>query len=424
MAVLGCIADDFTGATDLASMLVEGGMRTLQTIGVPQAPLSEEADAIVVALKSRSIPAEDAVAQSLQALDWLRSAGCRQYFFKYCSTFDSTAKGNIGPVADALMTALGTDFTVACPAFPENGRTVYRGYLFVGDVLLNESGMQNHPLTPMRDPNLARVLQQQTSRRVGLLRYDTIAAGPEQVTAKIETLRGGSIAIAIADALDDNDLRVLGAGCAGLPLLTGGSGLAIGLPDNYRREGLLHHANSAAQLPDVGGSAVVIAGSCSLATNGQVAAWREARPSFRVTPAALAAGEAVVEQAVDWAAPMLGREPMLIYSTSPADEVKAAQSSLGVDQAGQLVEGALAEIARRLYDRGARCFVVAGGEVSGAVVGALGVGMLRIGGRIDPGVPWTVATGGVAEPLALALKSGNFGGVDFFEKALRLQGRV
>lgn len=200
MAVLGCIADDFTGATDLASMLVEGGMRTLQTIGVPQAPLPEDADAIVVALKSRSIPAEDAVAQSLQALEWLRTAGCRQYFFKYCSTFDSTAKGNIGPVADALMSALGADFTVACPAFPENGRTVYRGYLFVGDVLLNESGMQNHPLTPMRDPNLVRVLQQQTSRHVGLLRYDTIAAGPEQVAARIAALRGEGIGIAIADA--------------------------------------------------------------------------------------------------------------------------------------------------------------------------------------------------------------------------------
>lgn len=424
MAILGCIADDFTGATDLASMLVEGGMRTLQTIGVPRAPLPEDADAIVVALKSRSNPAQEAVEQSLQALAWLRTAGCQQFFFKYCSTFDSTPAGNIGPVADALMTALGTDFTIACPAFPENGRTVYRGYLFVNDVLLNESGMQNHPLTPMRDPNLVRVLQQQTSRRVGLLRYDTVAAGPEQVAAKVVALRGEGIGIAIADALDDTGLRVLGAGCAGLQLLTGGSGLAIGLPDNYRREGLLHHTGSAAQLPDVGGGAVIIAGSCSLATNGQVAAWRDARPAFRVTPAALAAGEPVVEQAVDWATPMLGREPMLIYSTSPADEVKAVQASLGVDHAGQMVERALAEIARRLHEGGARCFVVAGGEVSGAVVSALGVSILRIGGRIDPGVPWTAAVGGVAEPLALALKSGNFGGVDFFEKALRLQGRV
>lgn len=421
MAVLGCIADDFTGATDLASMLVEGGMRTLQTIGVPRASLPEDADAIVVALKSRSNPAADAIADSLAALDWLRAAGCRQFYFKYCSTFDSTAEGNIGPVADALMTALEADFTIACPAFPENGRTVYRGHLFVNDVLLNESGMQNHPLTPMRDPNLVRVLQEQTRRRVGLLRYDAIAAGPERVAARVKELREEKIEIAIADALSDDDLRVLGAGCAELRLLTGGSGLAIGLPDNYRRQRLLHHTGSAARLPDVNGGAVVIAGSCSLATNAQVAAWRESRPAFRVEPRALAAGEPVVKRALDWAAPLLGREPMLIYSTSPADEVKAVQSSLGAEKAGQLVEHALAEIARELRERGARCFVVAGGEVSGAVVSALGVSMLRIGGRIDPGVPWTATVGG-AEPLAIALKSGNFGTVDFFEKALRLQG--
>jgi uncharacterized protein YgbK (DUF1537 family) len=320
------------------------------------------------------------------------------------------------------MTALGTDFTIACPAFPENGRTVYRGHLFVNDMLLNESGMQNHPLTPMRDPNLVRVLQQQTRRRVGLLRYDTI--GPEHVAARVRELRSEKTEIAIADALCDNDLRTLGAGCADLPLLTGGSGLAIGLPDNYRRRDLLHHTSSAARLPDIRGGALVISGSCSLATNAQVAAWRETRPAFRVDPIALAEGEPVLERAIDWAAPMLGREPMLIYSTSPADEVKAVQSTLGIDQAGLAVERAMAEIARRLYERGARCFVVAGGEVSGAVVSALGVTMLRIGGRIDPGVPWTAAVGGVSEPLALALKSGNFGSVDFFEKALRLQGMM
>ncbi len=424
MAILGCIADDYTGATDLASMLVEGGMRTLQTIGVPQTPLAEEADAMVVALKSRSNPVEDAVAQSLQALEWLRAAGCRQYYFKYCSTFDSTDEGNIGPVADALMAALDTDFTIACPALPENGRTVCRGHLFVHDMLLSESGMQNHPLTPMRDANLVRVLQRQTRRRVGLLRYDAIAAGPERVADRVRELRGEKIEIAIADALSDGDLRNLGAGCANLPLLTGGSGLAIGLPDVYRRQDLLHHISCATRLPQVRGGAIILSGSCSLATNAQVAAWRETRPAFRVDPVALARGEPVVERAIDWAAPMLGREPMLIYSTSPADEVKAVQSTLGTDQAGLAVEAAMAEIARRLFQRGARCFVVAGGEISGAVVSALGVTMLRIGRRIDPGVPWTAAVGGVSEPVALALKSGNFGRVDFFEKALRLQGMV
>ena len=421
MALLGCIADDFTGATDLASMLVEGGMRTVQTIGVPRSGLTEDADAIVVALKSRSNPADEAVAHSLQALQWLRAAGCRQYYFKYCSTFDSTDDGNIGPVTDSLLTALGTDFTIACPAFPENGRTVYRGHLFVNDTLLNESGMQNHPLTPMRDPNLVRVLQRQTRRRVGLLRYDAIAAGAERTAARVEELRSEKTEIAIADALTDDDLRTLGAAARDLPLLTGGSGLAIGLPDNYRRENLLHHAGSAAHLPQIDGGAVVIAGSCSLATNAQVAAWRDSRPAFRIDPVQLAAGEPVAERAIDWATAILGREPMLIYSTSPADEVKAVQSTLGVEEAGLLVERAMADIARKLYEAGARTFVVAGGEVSGAVVSALGVEMLRIGGRIDPGVPWTAAVGGVPQLIALALKSGNFGAVDFFEKALRLQ---
>ena len=421
MALLGCIADDFTGATDLASMLVEGGMRTVQTIGVPRRGLSEDADAIVVALKSRSNAADEAVAHSLQALQWLRAAGCLQYYFKYCSTFDSTDDGNIGPVIDSLLTALGTDFTIACPAFPENGRTVYRGHLFVNDTLLNESGMQNHPLTPMRDPNLVRVLQRQTRRRVGLLRYDAIAAGAERTAARVEELRSEKTEIAIADALSDDDLRTLGAAARDLPLLTGGSGLAIGLPDNYRRENLLHHAGSAARLPQIDGGAVVIAGSCSLATNAQVAAWRDSRPAFRIDPVQLAAGEPVAERAIDWAAAILGREPMLIYSTSPADEVKAVQSTLGAEEAGLLLERAMAAIARKLYEAGARTFVVAGGEVSGAVVSALGVEMLRIGGQIDPGVPWTAAVGGVPQPIALALKSGNFGAVDFFEKALRLQ---
>ena len=323
------------------------------------------------------------------------------------------------------MTALDTDFTIACPAFPENRRTDYRGHLFINDMLFNESGMQNPPAdADARSEPGARAAKKQTRRRVGLLRYDTIAAGAEQVAARVRELRGEKIEIAIADALSDDDLRTLGAGCADLPLLTGGSGLGIATAGQLPSTGsAASYEFRAARLPDVRGGALVIAGNCSLATNAQVAAWREARPAFRVDPMALAEGETVVERAIDWASPLLGREPMLIYSTSPADEVKAAQSSLGVDQAGLLVGRAMAEIARKLHQRGARCFVVAGGEISGAVVSALGVSLLRIGGRIDPGVPWTATVGG-SEPLALALKSGNLGAVDFFEKALRLQGML
>ncbi len=422
-ALLGCIADDFTGATDLANMLVRGGMRTVQTIGVPASNEAVEADALVVALKSRTIPAADAVAQSLAALDWLRAQGCRQFFFKYCSTFDSTDAGNIGPVTDALLDALSaevgaTAFTIACPAFPENGRTIYRGYLFVGDKLLNESGMENHPLTPMRDANLVRVLQRQTGSKVGLVRYDTVAKGVSAVRKSFDSLRSDGVRISIADAVSDADLYVLGEACADLTLITGGSGVALGLPGNFRRTGLLAEGNDAAQLPRAEGLSAVLAGSASTATNAQVAAWRETRPAFRIDPLAAARGEPVVEQALAFAQPYLDKdEPVLIYATATPDEVKAVQRELGVNEAGHLVESTLASIARGLRERGVRKFVVAGGETSGAVVQALDVRTLRIGAQIDPGVPATATTD--AEPLALALKSGNFGTIDFFEKALR-----
>lgn len=415
--LLGCIADDFTGATDLANMLVRGGMRTVQTIGVPEQMPAVAADALVLALKSRTLPAADAVAQSLAALRWLRQQGCTQFFFKYCSTFDSTDAGNIGPVTDALLDALGADFTIACPAFPENGRTLFRGYLFVADGLLNESGMEHHPLTPMTDANLVRVLQRQTPSRVGLVRYDTVARGADAISERFQALRRDGVRMAIADAVSDQDLFALGEACAGLTLLTGGSGIALGLPRNFRRAGLLHAIGEAAQLPAVDGLSAVLAGSASKATNAQVAQWRSKRPAFRVDPLALARGEDVVRQALAFAQPLIGNAPVLIYATAAADEVRQVQHTLGVARAGHLVEQALAEIARGLREQGVRRFVVAGGETSGAVVQALEVRALRIGAQIDPGVPATATLD--AQPLALALKSGNFGGVDFFEKALR-----
>ncbi|MNQ75661.1 hypothetical protein D3C85_904650 [compost metagenome] len=398
-------------------MLVRGGMRTVQSIGIPSAEIAAglDADAIVIALKSRTTPVAEAVEQSLAALAWLREQGCEQIFFKYCSTFDSTAAGNIGQVSEALLAALGSDFTLACPAFPENGRTIFRGHLFVQDQLLSESGMQHHPLTPMTDANLIRVLQSQTGLNVGLLRYDTIAQGAEQVRAKIAELRAQGVGMAIADALSDRDLYTLGTACADLPLLTGGSGLALGLPENFRRAGKLRDLD-ASQLPSVLGGEVVMAGSASIATNGQVAAWLEAgRPALRIDPLALAAGEPVVAQALAFAKD--NKETVLIYATSSPDEVKTVQQKLGVERAGSLVENALGEIAQGLRQSGVRRFVIAGGETSGAVVQALGVQLLQIGAQIDPGVPATVSS--TDEPLALALKSGNFGGRDFFSKALK-----
>ena len=418
--LLGCIADDFTGATDLANMLVKSGMRTVQTIGVPAdgaaVDTMVDADAIVVALKSRTIPAADAVAQSLAAYEWLRAQGCRQFFFKYCSTFDSTDAGNIGPVADALLDAADGGFAIACPAFPENGRTIFRGHLFVGDVPLNESGMEHHPLTPMKDANLVRVLQRQTTSKVGLIRYDTIAQGAAAVRARIDALRADGTRFAIADALSDHDLHVLGEACANLPLVTGGSGVALGLPENFRRAGLLPERDNAASLPRIDGLSAVLAGSASKATNAQVAAWRESRPSFRIDPLAASRGEPVVDDALAFARSHLP-QPVLIYATTTPDEVKAVQQALGVEAAGHLVESTLAAIARGLRELGVHKFVVAGGETSGAVVQALDVKSLQIGAQIDPGVPATATID--AQPLGLALKSGNFGTVDFFDKALR-----
>lgn len=424
--LLGCIADDFTGATDLANMLVREGMRAIQTIGIPAAPV-RGADAIVVALKSRTIAAGQAVAQSLAALRWLQEQGCRQFFFKYCSTFDSTDAGNIGPVADALRQALGADLAIACPAFPENGRTVYRGHLFVHDALLNESGMQNHPLTPMRDANLVRVLQRQSAGKVGLIAAADVGRGPAAVRERMAALRREGVALAIADAITDKDLYTLGEACAGMPLVTGGSGLALGLPGNFRRAGLLLDDGAATRalegLDRLPARGVVLAGSASQATQGQVAHWlARRRPALRIDPLALARGEDAVGQAIDFAQAHAD-QAVLIYATAAPDQVQAAQAQLGTERAGHLVEQAMSAIAKGLYARGVARLVVAGGETSGAVVQALDVRALRIGPQIDPGVPATLAVGANGQTLcALALKSGNFGTVDFFEKALRALG--
>lgn len=409
---IGAIADDFTGATDLAGMLVAAGLRTVQMIGVPTTKPPADVDAVVIALKSRTAPVGDAVAASCAALDWLKTAGCAQVYFKYCSTFDSTDQGNIGPVTDALMRSLGTQFTVACPAFPANRRTVYQGHLFVGDVLLSDSGMRDHPLTPMTDANLVRVLQRQTSRRVGLIAHDVVRHSAAAIRSAMEALERAGVAIAIVDALTDDDLVSLGAACRGLALVTAGSGLALGLGQNFE----LQTKAAADALPHIAGARAIIAGSCSTTTQAQVAhALAAGVPGYAIDPLALAAGHDVVAAALDWAAARLANGTVLIYATAAPDAVRSVQARLGVARAGELVEAALSRIATGLADRGVRRFIVAGGETSGAVVNALGVSGLRIGPQIDPGVPWTASLGD--DPLALALKSGNFGSEDFFIKA-------
>ena len=413
--LLGCIADDFTGATDLANTLVRQGMSTVVLLGVPNGRVPD-ADAVVVALKSRSIPAGDAVRLSLNALDYLKRGGARQYYFKYCSTFDSTDAGNIGPVADALLAALGVAFTVACPAFPTNKRTIYQGNLFVGDQLLAESSMRDHPLNPMTDSSLVRVLQRQAQGKVGLIPFVVVTQGAAAIRAEMQRLALTGVRHAIVDALTDQHLFAIGEACSEMQLLTGGSGLALGLPENFRRVKLLKTA-AASELPRVGGHAVVLSGSCSAATQRQVAALQRQCESFALDALALARDPGVVAKALAWARPRLGQKPLLIYSTAAPKQIEEVQAALGRERAGAMVEQALGEIAKDLVTRGARRLVVAGGETSGAVVTALGITGLRVGAEIDPGVPWTASLD--EKPIALALKSGNFGGDDFFLKAFR-----
>jgi 3-dehydrotetronate 4-kinase len=426
---LGCIADDFTGATDLANNLVRAGMRVVQTNGVPSAPLAADVDAVVVALKSRTIAPADAVAQSLQALRWLQAAGATQIYFKYCSTFDSwygangnAQRGNIGPVTEALMEALGTDFTIATPAFPDNGRTVFKGHLFVGDVLLSESSMKHHPLTPMQDANLVTVLQAQCQRKVGLINYRVVAAGTAAIQARVNELRTLGVGIAIVDAVSNGDLMRLGLALADLPLVTAGSGVAIGLPQNFGIQASLQSA----VLPKAQGLQAVVSGSCSQATNAQVAAWQAAGLPHRGLDMAAVLGSdaqhsAAVHGLLAWAQPLLAQGPVLVYSTADAQAVKAAQSALGAEATSARVEQALSSIAKGLVALGVQQLVVAGGETSGACVQALGVQQMQIGGQIDPGVPWCYAhAGAVGKDLHLALKSGNFGAADFFSNAFHL----
>jgi uncharacterized protein YgbK (DUF1537 family) len=414
--ILGCIADDFTGATDLANTLTRRGMKTVQTIGLPKGA-APEADAIVVALKSRTVPAAEAIAQSLDACRWLKAHGARQIFFKYCSTFDSTDAGNIGPVADALLDELGTDFTIACPAFPENKRTIYLGHLFVGGDLLSDSSMRHHPLTPMTDSSLVRVLGRQTKHKVGLVSYATVKGGAPAIAQAFHDLRSQGIRHAIVDALEDRDLENIGAAASSLSLITGGSGIAIGLPANYRVARLLAKRDGVELLDSVGGPGVVLSGSCSSATLGQVERMKAKHSAHAIDPEALAAApDTTIEELITWAKNQLPKGPALIYASAAPEAVAATQQKFGREQAGAMIERAIARIARGLADAGVRRFVIAGGETSGAVVSVLGVEALEIGPQIAPGVPATLSVGQTR--YALALKSGNFGGPDFFMEAL------
>lgn len=415
MPLLGCIADDFTGGTDLASNLVKSGFRVVQTIGIPEAFLSlDEVDAVVTALKTRTSPVEFAASESRKALEWLRSLGCRQFYFKYCSTFDSTPQGNIGPVIEVLLRELNEEFTIASPAFPDNGRTVYRGHLFVYDRLLNESGMQHHPLTPMTDPNIVRVLAAQTSLSVGLLRSETIRQGETAVKTAFEMLQSQGIAIAVTDATSNDDLVILARAARGMKLVTGGSGLALGLGENF---GLGDRPASTFTAPP--GRRAILAGSCSQMTLKQIERAKDHFPSFKIEPRKLQSDfEATFEEVLHWTRDR-SSSPVLVYTSATPGELLSAQKQIGIEQAGILCEKLLASLAAALVCEGYSQFIVAGGETSGAVVKALMIDYLQIGPEIAPGVPWTLASRAEGK-IALALKSGNFGSERFFVDAWEL----
>ena len=403
--LLGCIGDDFTGSSDLANTLAKGGMRTVQYTGVPDAPAREDVQAGVVALKSRSIDPAEAVAQSLAALDWLRAQGCEQIFFKYCSTFDSTEHGNIGPVADALAEALNADRVIVCPAFPGTGRSIFQGHLFVGDRLLNQSGMQNHPLTPMTDADIRRWLAQQSQFEVGHVPAQLVFAGAQRISEALDNQHRAGHRHIVVDAIRDEDLFEIGKAAKGLPLVTGGSGVALGLPANF--------GCTASQVPwtGQGGKCVILSGSCSVATRAQVA-WHSTRhPAREIIAADVIENHLVPEEIAEWLLATNGLS--LAYSSSEPEAVARVQEKFGRVRSSEALESFFAKVAKLAVEGGATRVISAGGETSGAVVEGLGLRTLEIGPEIDPGVPALRAH----RDLVIALKSGNFGAEDFFEKA-------
>lgn len=407
--LLGCIGDDFTGSSDLANTLTKQGMHAVQYTGVPTAPAAAHVEAGVVALKTRSIRADDAVAQSLAALAWLRTQGCRQFFFKYCSTFDSTADGNIGPVADALADALGSDCVIVCPAFPATGRTLYMGHLFVNGVLLNELGMQNHPLTPMTDPDIRRWLALQSRYGIGHVAMDKVLAGPAAIAAALDDARRRGSRHIVVDAIRDDDLLAIGEAAAGLSLVTGGSGIALGLPANFKKNGQI--SGVPARWTGQSGKCVALAGSCSKATRQQIEVHRKDNPVLEIVAEDVAAGRLTPDKAAAWLVAQPGIP--LAYSSADPDVVAGVQKRLGREASAKLLEDFFSDVARIVVGAGVRRLLVAGGETSGTVVEGLGLASLEIGPEIDPGVPALRA----GPDLVLALKSGNFGAPDYFAKA-------
>ncbi len=413
---LGVIADDFTGATDIAGFLVENGLSAIQMIGVPESDAALDAEAVVISLKSRSSPPSEAVALSVAAARWLKAKGCEQILFKYCSTFDSTEKGNIGPVTDALLAELGQDFTIICPALPVNGRTVYKGYLFVGDVPLDESGMRDHPITPMRDANLMRLMEMQSAGQAGNISAAVLDAGDAAVATALSALKAAGKRYAVFDTLNDRHLDAIGRAVQGMALVTGGSGLGAGIARTLKAGKSQQDKGAASAGTPPGGRAVVLSGSCSVMTNAQVATYRAEAPSMALdVETCLSDGPAYAEKVCAWLIQHSGEAlAPLVFATADPERLRAIQEKYGAAEASAAVEAFFHRLAPLLARAGFDHFIVAGGETSGVVVQSLGIRGFHIGPQIAPGVPWVRA---VDAPLSLALKSGNFGNERFFFEA-------
>lgn len=408
--LLGVIGDDFTGSSDIANTLSKQGMSVTQYSGIPEQNADAAVEAGVVSLKTRTIPVEEAVAQSVEAANWLLQQGCQQIFFKYCSTFDSTKEGNIGPVTEALADLLGEDKIVMCPAFPTAGRTIFQGHLFVGDQLLSDSGMRNHPLTPMTDADLRRWLSYQTKWNVGHIAYADIESGPDHIE---QLMAAAPKSMIVTDAINDQHLRDIGTACKTRKLLTGGSGLAIGLPDNFRHEGLIKTSSN--PWHGESGKAVILSGSCSIATREQVAQYKTCGPAREVTAAEIIEGTTSAAEIAAWA--LEQTQVPLIFTSADPQIVHAAQDKYGREKSASAIESFFGQLANQLANDGVSRIITAGGETSGAVVLALNIDALEIGPEIAAGVPAMRVTG---RDLVIALKSGNFGQKDFFKHALEV----
>ncbi|KPH07127.1 four-carbon acid sugar kinase family protein (plasmid) [Rhizobium acidisoli] len=421
--LLGSIADDYTGASDLANTLTKNGLRTVQTVGIPDPSLAlPDVDAVVVSLKIRSVPAAEAVTAAASAEQWLRRRGAGHVLYKICSTFDSTDAGNIGPVTEALSHAAGGGIVLVTPAFPETGRTVYLGHLFVGGQPLNESPLKDHPLNPMHDANLVRVLTRQSHGAVGLIDLTAIAAGPAVVKARLEALRAGGVTAAIADAIFERDLETLGEIALETPVSTGASGLGLGLARALVRSGRISSGGAAPAdaIRPVGGLSAIVAGSCSKATLRQLEVAERSMPVLRLDPERLLAGSDEIAAAISWAGDRIAAGPVVIAASAAPETVARLQSLYGREASGHAIETATSIITAELVARGVRRLVVAGGETSGAAVDRLAIPAFLIGPEIAAGVPVLRTVGNAPGDMLLALKSGNFGGEDFFAAALAM----